>query len=385
MASTPEEIVFMDDLIEFSDYEEELDSSDNESVSSSTSSTTSDLTTDKQEKKPKQRSRRTKKKSSISVWVGNLPPGCTPADISAHFAAYKSDLIRRPLVKEPKASKYLFAILAFSSLEKANEAIQQMNGSILKKRKLTVKLSERKKKDSTTTSEKQSGRSSLPDTQTKKPQTGTSQTKKPQIGTSQTKKPQTGTSQTRNPQTGTSQTRNSQTGTSQTVQVSNIPIGMDNDDLRGLVAECGAATSCNIFFDQRIALVSFSSVDAACKAVSLLNGKNFSGIILSASFHETKGHQFMHSTSERKQEYSGHTTPKKPFPSRPNPPLLGDSPHVRYPGPSHPIHNPHLHDPTILNPLYPGMNRSPVDLPPPLQFPSNVPPNFGQPLQMGRG
>ena len=375
MASTPEEIVFMDDLIEFSDDEEELDSSDNESVCSSTSSTTSDLTTDKQKQKPKQRSRRTRKKSSISVWVGNLPPGCIPADISAHFGAYKSDIIRRPLLKEAKAGKYSFAILAFSSLEKANEAIQQMNGSILKKRKLTVKLSERKKKDSTTTSETQSGRSSLPDTQTKKPQTGTSQTKKPQIGTSQTKKSQTGTSQTRNPQTGTSQT----------VQVSNIPIGMDNDDLRGLVAECGVATSCNIFFDQRIALVSFSSVDGACKAVSLLNGKNFSGIILSACFHETKGHQFMHSTSGRKQEYSGHTTPKRPFLSQPNPPILGDSPHVRHPGPNHPFHNPHLHDPPIYNPFYQGMNRSPVDLPPPLQFPSNVPPNFGQPLQMGRG
>ena len=85
----------------------------------------------------------------IKVWVGNISPDTTKEDLSLHFAIFKENMkpIRDLLQsKGSKKSSSQFAFLFFTSLKSAQKAILTMNGTMLKKRKLCVQLSESKKK-----------------------------------------------------------------------------------------------------------------------------------------------------------------------------------------------------------------------------------------------
>ena len=89
------------------------------------------------------------RQASIKVWVGNISSDTTKDDLSLHFAAFKQNMkpIRDLLQsKGSDKSSSQFAFLFFTSFESAHKAISTMNGTMLKKRKLRVQLSESKKK-----------------------------------------------------------------------------------------------------------------------------------------------------------------------------------------------------------------------------------------------
>ena len=102
--------------------------------------------------KKERRSRKGKGESRqplIKVWVGNISPDTTKEDLSLHFAAFKQNIKPiRDLLQSKGSDKSFsqFAFLFFTSLESAQKAVSTMNGTMLKKRKLRVQLSESKKK-----------------------------------------------------------------------------------------------------------------------------------------------------------------------------------------------------------------------------------------------
>ena len=138
--------------------EEDSDTSDNQSVCSSVSSVQSDLvnerpssTTNRQprNKGPRNRGPRNKGGKKGIVWVGNLPSDSTTEQLLEHFVSFKASICNKPIVHTPKdnaSTSNRFSFIHFTTLEKANEVIQAMNGSKFHGRKLSIQLKERKSK-----------------------------------------------------------------------------------------------------------------------------------------------------------------------------------------------------------------------------------------------
>ncbi len=143
--------------------EEDSDTSDSQSVCSSVSSVTSDLINNQppstgRQNKTRQGNRRGRKKGGKRgiIWVGNIPPNATSEQLVEHFISFKASICNKPTVLSPKDttnapqksanSRNQYSFIHFTTLEKANEVIQEMNGSNFNGRKLNIKLSEKKKK-----------------------------------------------------------------------------------------------------------------------------------------------------------------------------------------------------------------------------------------------
>ena len=292
-----------DDLFECSDSEDE--SSDDESVCSSTSSLSSDLADPSDlssSRKPRGRGRKRKGKvKKANVWIGNLLPGCSSKDLIEHFKAYKPHIVNQPKIMAPKKGasdpQYRFSFLHFNSLDKAKEAIEKMNGTYFQKRKLLVKLKEKKK---TTVDESK---------------------------TKSTKK-----SNTKTPAVLQGTKRSSQY--SFTVTVQNLPIGIDEVDLKGLVAKSGVI-SCKVI--GQTATLTFSSSKDATNAVETLNKRTIFGANLYAELVHSEGGQDtripMHSKKGHVTPFMSHHSLIGPSIASKHPPTRNPiSPHTCYPG-----------------------------------------------------
>ncbi len=224
----------------------EHSNSDNESVCSSVSSsmsTTSDQLSSSQ--KQSHRNERKRKQKNFSVSVHNLPPDCTAQQITNHFAAYKSNIVNKVNIHSSKmssgSSQHKFTFLAFNSLDKAKEVVDKMNKTTLCQRKLNLKLQDK------TSSKKE------------KKSTGSESSI-----------------------TGTSSPRSSAL---LSVKITNVPHGIDKDDLMGLVKHL-RISSC--YVSGSMATLNFSTPEDAKKAIDILNKKQLCGVCLNASLTDSQ-------------------------------------------------------------------------------------------------
>ena len=234
-----------------SDKEDDDLSSDEDSVYSS--STTSSKLLDKyvinvrnKNERHSRKGRVQSRQSSIEVWVGNISADTTKEDLSLHFAAFKENM--KPIcdLQQSKGSDKVssqFAFLLFTSFESAHKAILTMNGTMLKKRKLRVELSESKKK------------------QLNPPQASPTETLETKIVSLEPQKP-----------------------ASTMIVLTNFAPEIDNSDLQELIEGYGTVLSLqsnDTGNGTRTVSITFGNSEEAAKVAEKLNGQTFFGKVIS--------------------------------------------------------------------------------------------------------